>query len=73
MAAEIGAVAGIVKRWPPVNDPWGRILAAVNSELIARYGQELGARLDVEFYNVFEVPHLETTRNPWSLKALDQR
>ncbi|WP_406695856.1 hypothetical protein V5E97_33150 [Singulisphaera sp. Ch08] len=54
MTAEIGTVAQTVKGWASGNDPWGRILDSVNAELIARYGFELGVRLDGEFYKAFE-------------------
>ncbi len=54
-------------RWPPRSAPWAllvnqwrladslriRILEAVNAEMVARYGSELGVRLDGEFYKAF--------------------
>jgi hypothetical protein len=54
MAAEIRAVAGCVKEWHPAGGVIMHILDSVKAELIARYGHELGVRLDDEFYRAFE-------------------
>jgi len=54
MAAEIGVVAQSVKESMSQDDTWRRVLESVNVELIARYGPELGVRLDGEFYKAFE-------------------
>lgn len=53
MAAEIGAVAQSVNQWRMADSLRIRILGAVNAEMVARYGSELGVRLDGEFYKAF--------------------
>jgi hypothetical protein len=53
MAAEIRAVARSVKRWHFDDDVIERILDSVKTEMIARFGHELGVRLDDEFYVAF--------------------
>ena len=54
MAAEIRAVAGCIKEWHSADGVVGCILDSVKAEMIARYGHELGTRLDGEFYKAFE-------------------
>ncbi|MDR3632870.1 MAG: hypothetical protein P4L84_03485 [Isosphaeraceae bacterium] len=54
MAAEIREVGGCVREWHSTNGVVGRIVDSVKAELIARYGHELGVRLDGEFYMAFE-------------------
>ncbi|AGA26836.1 hypothetical protein [Singulisphaera acidiphila] len=69
MAAEVGAVAHFVKKWRLVDDLRVRILDSVTAEMIARYGSELGVRLDGEFYKAFmdaDVP----TQNHFPSEAL---
>ncbi len=54
MAAEIRAVASCVKEWHPAHGVVVHILDSVKAEMIARYGHELGVRLDGEFYRAFD-------------------